>query len=266
MVPHFRPSYLNHRAHEPLPSARGWPSSRFSCGWVRLAAVLDAPLLHYRHGSGHRCSDRNAMVCMLPGRIACLEQRQMSEQKPIVGHIDLIDRGRIQGWAADKQNPGRQVMVKLFSGTRVIGNAVADAPRDDLKSAFEGSTGRYGFTLHLDPPLSMWEPHHIKVVADEHYPLGGAGIIRTPGTVLMPRRPLIVSSSGRAGSSLLMSRLKSHPEILVAGNHPYEIKMLSYFALSIMLHSAEADRVNSLDPDKMGLPENRYLLGRNPFN
>jgi hypothetical protein len=63
-----------------------------------------------------------------------------------------------------------------------------------------------------------------------------------------------------------MSRLRQHPDIVVADRHPYEIKMLTYYALSLMIHTAEADRLNSLDPDQMGLPHNQYSIGRNPFN
>jgi hypothetical protein len=33
-----------------------------------------------------------------------------------------------------------------------------------------------------------------------------------------------------------------------------------------MVHTSDADRVNSLDPDKMGLPHNQFAIGRNPYN
>jgi hypothetical protein len=189
----------------------------------------------------------------------------MPEERKISGHIDVVDRATVAGWAADEADPNRHLTVRVFSGEQPIGRAIAQSPREDLKGAFEGSTGEYGFTLHLDPPLTMWKTHAIRAVADEVHALPGGGIIHAPESASI-KRPLVVSSSGRAGSSLLMSRLARHPDILVAGSHPYEVKMLSYFALSFMLHAAEADRKNSLDPDKMGSQENRYLIGRNPYN
>jgi len=71
---------------------------------------------------------------------------------------------------------------------------------------------------------------------------------------------------GRSGSTLLMGRLREHPSIIVAGQRPYEVKLLTYYVLALALMTAEADRSRSLDPDKMGAVLNRFLIGRNPFN
>jgi hypothetical protein len=53
---------------------------------------------------------------------------------------------------------------------------------------------------------------------------------------------------------------------VVAGPSPYEVRLLTYYVLALALMTGEADRMHSLDPDRMGAIYNRYGIGRNPFN
>lgn len=79
-------------------------------------------------------------------------------------------------------------------------------------------------------------------------------------------RPLMVTTMGRSGSTLLMERLRQHPDILIAGSHPYEVKQFIYYGLALGVLTGHADRENSLHPDKMSTALNRNWIGRNPFN
>jgi hypothetical protein len=63
-----------------------------------------------------------------------------------------------------------------------------------------------------------------------------------------------------------MERLRQHPDILVAGPYPYEVKLLIYYGLALGVLTRSADRQQSLDPDKMSTALNRFWIGRNPFN
>jgi hypothetical protein len=78
--------------------------------------------------------------------------------------------------------------------------------------------------------------------------------------------PLLVTSTGRSGSSLFMGRLAAHPNIIVGGDHPHETKMIFYYTLAFRTLVSEADRERSSHPDTMGNAVNRFAIGFNPFN
>ena len=78
--------------------------------------------------------------------------------------------------------------------------------------------------------------------------------------------PVIVTSTGRSGSSLLMGRLARHPEMLVARSHPHELKLLSYYGLALNTLVSDADRTRSSDPETMLAAKSRFFVGFNPYN
>ena len=129
---------------------------------------------------------------------------------------------------------------------------------------------------HLRPalPLSPFIDNEVDVVfaaTGEPVP-GGRAVMRAVGTPAPPRErhgslaPLVVTSTGRSGSSLLMGRLARHPEIVVARAHPHELKLLSYYGLALNTLIAEADRKRSSAPETMLAVKNRFFVGFNPFN
>jgi hypothetical protein len=76
----------------------------------------------------------------------------------------------------------------------------------------------------------------------------------------------VIASTGRAGSSLLMARLARHPGIAVAGGHPHEIKLLSYYATVLQTLLSAGDRRQSTHPDTMMARANRFFVGFNPYH
>ncbi|WP_112872874.1 Hint domain-containing protein [Paracoccus endophyticus] len=55
---------------------------------------------------------------------------------PLHGHLDLItDTGRLSGWARDKADPQRPVMLEVVLGDEVLGAVLACRPRTDLEKA-----------------------------------------------------------------------------------------------------------------------------------
>jgi len=190
----------------------------------------------------------------------------------IAGHVDVLSRDRVAGWAADKNNPTSNLQIIVSSSGTVVAREVARLERPDLKSAFEGSTGNYGFDMAFDPPLSLWRSHAVEIVANGNLLTKGTAILdaigdpNAIGDAVSSVQPIIVTTTGRSGSSLLMSRLANHTDIVVGGPHPHEVKLLIYYSLALMLHISEADRVKSLDPNLMTVSANRYSIGRNPFN
>jgi len=85
---------------------------------------------------------------------------------------------------------------------------------------------------------------------------------KVPGGLI----PVILTSTGRAGTTLLMSEFVRQPGILVAGHYPFETKLISYYAAAFRALAANEDREHSTDPDRMFATENRKIIGHNPYN
>ena len=190
----------------------------------------------------------------------------------MLGHVDVLNRNRVSGWAAQPAKPEMVVPVRItINGRRT--RVEAGEVREDLAHSFAGSTGRYGFHLDEYPmPLSAFIDNEVEVVfaaTGEPVPGGRAVMpaIGTPRSMSESRlAPVIVTSTGRSGSSLLMGRLARHPEILVARSHPHELKLLSYYALALNTLVSDADRKRSSDPETMLAAKNRFFVGYNPYN
>ena len=78
-------------------------------------------------------------------------------------------------------------------------------------------------------------------------------------------RPIIVTSVGRSGSTLLMQELKDSPQVVAATLPPYEIKLLAYYASAFRTLVADADRVRSTNPTSMFVQTDRFRIGHNPW-
>ena len=61
-----------------------------------------------------------------------------------------------------------------------------------------------------------------------------------------------------------MERLGRCNEVVVANSHPYEIRMLSYYATAYHILTSPADLSRSTHPDK--LEGNGFFVGFNPFS
>lgn len=191
------------------------------------------------------------------------------------GFVDYLSRTTILGWAANEQSPNEAVNLTVLVNGSKFGRVAADIPSENLRKLFPGSTGYYAFRFEFVSPLSVFETHHVEVVfttTGQPVP-NGKQVIQSIGRDAMPRArqpasliPVLVTSTGRAGSSLLMSLLKLHPAIAVAGEHPYETLLLSYYALALRTLASQADRSRSMAPDSMFGPNFRFLVGYNPFN
>ncbi len=188
---------------------------------------------------------------------------------PLIGHVDKITRSYVAGWCADSENPEQPLDVIVYVSGEARGRVTADLPRADLRAAFPGATGRHAFRLEFGWPLSPIRSHDIKVVDARHGGLllgGERTLLPQGGPHRIEPAPICVTSTGRAGTSLLMGRLAAHPEIAVAGRHPYEVKQLTYHVLAQRTLSLEANWNHSMTPDALVSGASRYLLGFNPFH
>jgi hypothetical protein len=194
----------------------------------------------------------------------------------MLGYVDLITRCFIRGWAADPKDPAAELELRVRVNGKPHGRTRANQQRDSLCALFPGATGRYEFHYEFEWPLSPFETHEIEVgviKTGERLP-NGRHVIAQVGTSPVAVRsssvasfvPILVTSTGRSGSSLCMARLATHPDIVVAGDHPHEILLVSYYALALRTLISEADRTRSMHPDHMIGRMHRFGVGFNPFN
>lgn len=187
------------------------------------------------------------------------------------GYVDQVTHHTVTGWAFDDHAPETAVEIIISVNGSAVGGVVADRFREDLMNLGEGSTGKYGFQFSFDPSLSPFIENEVEVTFKQtavRLPKGEKSLRRL--TRISPRArtpvPILVTAMGRSGTSLLMNRLASHADIAVAGEFPYEIKMLSYYSLAFRTLVSEGERDRSTDPDKMASEAERFSIGFNPFN
>jgi hypothetical protein len=193
---------------------------------------------------------------------------------PIIGYVDLLSRFAVAGWAADTERLGEPVEISLVVNGQEAARVVANRPRDGLQLGDPPSI-YHGFSLNFVPPLSAEQAQHI-IVCDRKtskpLPNGEALLrardsedgLRSPSRVTDSKvRPLLLTAFARTGTTVIMKRLGTHPKIAVAGSHPYEFRVLAYYAAALMILTSPADRERSTKPD--GLGGDLYFIGRNPF-
>ena len=191
--------------------------------------------------------------------------------KPI-GHVDDITRFSVTGWAADQDNPDRNVKVVIILNGRECARVLADGHRGGLEELRPGSTGKYGFLYYFNPPLSPFTRNEvqIKVERTEHVLSRGHAIIEAaradaPAETNRPAAPILLSTSGRSGSTVTMGILAEHPQIVVADKRPFEVEMLCYYSYALRTLAAAGDHRSSLRPDRITAAENRFKIGFNPY-
>lgn len=187
------------------------------------------------------------------------------------GHVDLISHHMVAGWACDIADPSRKVEVRVsvngVEECRVFGRIF----REGLKKLHESATGEYGFEYIFATPLSLFSEYTVTVSFVDNDALlpKGQKTLFSVGTSAKKASgpfPLLINAMGRSGTTLLMKRLSSHPEIIVAGAYPFEIKMMTYYGFAFRTLVSEGDRQRSTHPDQMAWPANRFFIGFNPYN
>lgn len=186
------------------------------------------------------------------------------------GYVDQVTHHTVTGWAFDDNAPETAVEIIISVNGSAVGGVLADQFREDLMTLGEGSTGKYGFQFSFDPSLSPFVENEVEVTFKQTAALLPKGERSLRKLASTPRAqtpvPILITAMGRSGTSLLMNRLASHVDIVVAGEFPYEIKMLSYYSLAFRTLVSEGERDRSTDPDRMASEAERFSIGFNPFN
>jgi hypothetical protein len=217
------------------------------------------------------------------------------------GHVDAISRNAISGWAADSERPDARLEIRILVNGALRGAAIAARPRRDLAVLGKYGDGAHGFSFAFPEELSADQEHEVVVCfaedgatlpagrrvipADLAPPAGAAPasvaappVAAAPASVAaaapegdaavgeMPARlrPILVTAPGRSGTTYLMACLAASRDIVVAELIPYEVRMLSYYAVAYDVLTAPADTDNSTHPDR--LEGDGYHIGYNPFS
>jgi glycosyltransferase involved in cell wall biosynthesis len=128
----------------------------------------------------------------------------------IEGHVDYLSRWVATGWVWLPSAPEMAANIHAVLDGRVVGRAIADQMRPDLLEYGKG-TGRYGFVLGFDEPLTGSKPPLILVVGPE-------GSARLPGADQLP--PEEVESEPQPPPQLL-SQPPSAKAVAIEGGVDY---------------------------------------------
>jgi Sulfotransferase family len=180
-----------------------------------------------------------------------------------------VDRTTIDvsGWVVGRHSPVRHVEVLTQGSTlRTIPLAV---PRPDVLAIHPPAPEVSGFwalmgTVGLEPEFSL----QIRAVFDddEHADIGFVRGRRRPiGSQIEPRlRPLMVTSLGRTGTTLLMSVLSGHRAVVTHETYPYEIFPAKYWLHMLRVLAEPANNVESSEAEDFS--DDIWRVGHNPFH
>jgi len=191
--------------------------------------------------------------------------------KPL-GYVDEVNRYRVAGWAGDLDAPADPLALVIHLNGEICGRIAAADQRDGLDEVGLAPRGAYGFRYYFDPPLSPFHTHSISVSAEV------SGDVLEPGVVVVhaveaapsvesfrAATPLLVSTMGRSGSTLLRALLSRHPQIVVAGRQPFEVEMLTYYSYLFRALVAPGDHERSLAMGMVTHVNQRFHIGLNPY-
>jgi hypothetical protein len=189
-----------------------------------------------------------------------------------VGYVDEVSRFCISGWVADRDDWKKSLVVEILVKGRGRSFCKAEEFRGNLDELHADATGRYAFRFYFAAPLSMYDEHEISVrVKDtEYYLIQQQSSIQAVAadpevSVHRPGGPVLLTTTGRTGSTAVMAVLAQHPNIVVAGARPYEIELGCYYAYALRTLVANGDHQKSLRTDNITATENRFNIGFNPY-
>ncbi|MCC6314089.1 MAG: sulfotransferase [Thermomicrobiales bacterium] len=190
--------------------------------------------------------------------------------RPVKGGTSDTYDLTIEGWAIGKEAPVEA--VEAVSGGRVLQTVPVDRPTPRLEERFAAAgpgAAVAGFTMTLNT-LTVEPEFDIRlraIIGGE--PLARIAAIKGRRKAIEPGyaprlQPLMVTSLGRTGTTLLMTLLAAHPAIVAYRRYPYEARAAKYW-----LHLLKT-LARPVDPTKrIGRPNEFHVeeqvVAGNPF-
>jgi hypothetical protein len=133
-----------------------------------------------------------------------------------------------------------------------------------LNSGYHLRLSKLAVPRHAVLQVHLWEERADGVNAS--VPLGtitGAGLDLIETSYRERYQPLMLTGMGRSGTSLMMHLLSGHPEILVPGPHPFEMRQPVWLWRAAQVMSSPANP-GTIGPDDLERSEPESL-GSNPY-
>jgi hypothetical protein len=143
----------------------------------------------------------------------------------------------VSGWVCSTAEPVRGVEVVAGGGACLQG-VEGLHPRPDVAATYPDAAGAPSFGFRtwvctLGLPQGEVELELVAVLASGQRVPVGTFWVRCPAPPVMWEqpafRPVPVIAFGRSGTTRTLRLLKAHPEVLVPGGHPYELRPLSFW-------------------------------------
>jgi hypothetical protein len=179
------------------------------------------------------------------------------------GFLDIVTRDRIAGWAVETDRPEAALTIAVFANEKEVARGAADSPRPDLKPIY--GTANHGFDFRIEVPFSPAQTIRISVretstnkILRDSFLFGSSEPSNSPGI-----RPIVLSSTRRCGTTIMMSKLLTVSGIIVAGDYPYEMKLLTYYAHAARILCTPA--YDNLGFNGSNIHLDMHRIGLNPF-
>jgi hypothetical protein len=187
----------------------------------------------------------------------------------IQGHVDVISLLAVSGWAIDWERPRDVLEISIIVDGIEVATCRTDIERTGLKEALGGgASGMHAFHHAFDPPLANRDNHHIEVLTTQGrvvLPNGRRTLYRPhPGHSRLT--PILLSSNGRSGTTMLMQEFATHPDIAVANAYPFEFKLTSYYASAWHVLTQPTYTPSGAEIEFAARATKDMLIGRNPWN
>lgn len=98
----------------------------------------------------------------------------------LAGHFDGISRGRLVGWAVDKNCPSTAQVLDILCDNESVGQVQAKEPRNDLETQ---GLGKCGFAFPLPPQFFDGQQHQL----DIRYAQTGKSIPNAPRMLMLEK-------------------------------------------------------------------------------
>lgn len=192
---------------------------------------------------------------------------------PQPGAVPHVGQFELQGWVSPRAGTDTTIAtVQVCYGGTVLANLSVSIPREDVAAHFgAGNVADHpGFRTIVD--ATGLGPHYdldvfavTRSAARVHLcTLRGRTVDDPAGFIDTGRlRPLLLRTTGRAGSTMMMNALMAHPAIVANDQHPHEVRPGMYWAhmFHVLGRPASPDEVL----DAAAFHSRMDLVGRNPF-
>jgi hypothetical protein len=173
----------------------------------------------------------------------------------------------VGGWAIGRDSPAES--VEVVAGERRVRAIPLWVERPDVVAVHPGAPATSGFwSLCGTLPLEREFRLDVRAVLADgtRAVLGSIAGKREPiRTSFRPQlKPLLVTSLGRTGTTLLMSLLAAHPSIVAYRSYPYETFPARYWLHLLRVLAEPADRAHSSNPSTF--TGDIWRIGYNPFH